>query len=87
VEIRRDDVPDHLAADLAELLIEDPRVAEQGVQVLVDGGTVVLSGMVATEDRRAAIGRVVAERLPDHVVDNRVEVIDVAEPPSMERLR
>ena len=86
MEIRRDDLPDHLAADLAELLIEDPRVAEQGVQVVVEGTTVVVTGTVATEERRAAIARVVRERLPDHDVENRVEVIALAEPPTTERL-
>ena len=88
MELRSDDLPEHLAADIAELLAEDPRVGEQGLQVSVTGRTVTVSGAVATDERRDRIGAVIAEQLPDVEVDNRVTVLagDLDAPDEPERL-
>ena len=80
MELHRDDPPEHLAADIAELLAEDPRVNELGLQVSVDDASVTVGGTVATEERRDAITLVVAEHLPDRTVDNRVEVASMDNP-------
>lgn len=88
MEIHRDDPPEHLGADLEELLAEDPRVNEQGLHVTVGDGAAVVRGAVATEARRDAIGQVLAEQLPGWRVDNQVEVLaaDLAAPARAERL-
>ena len=88
MELRSDDLPEHLAADIAELLVEDPRVGEQGLHVSVNGRTVTISGAVATDERRTRIGAVIAEKLPDLDVDNRVAVLagDLDAPGEAERL-
>ena len=80
MELHRDDPPEHLAADIAELLAEDPRVNELGLQVSVDDASVTVGGTVATEERRDAISLVVTEHLPDRTVDNRVEVASMDNP-------
>jgi hypothetical protein len=84
MEIRRDDLPEHLAADLRELLAEDSRVSEQGLDVTVDDDCVTVQGVVATDERRRAVGSVLAERLPGRRIDNRVSVMASDQPPAPE---
>ena len=84
MEIRHDDLPEHLAADLRELLAEDSRVSEQGLDVRVDDDSVTVDGTVATDARRLAIEAVLAERLPGRRIDNRVTVVAMDEPPGAE---
>ena len=84
MEIHRDDLPEHLAADLRELLAEDPRVSEQGLHVRVEDDCVTVAGVVATEARRAAVEQLLAERVPGRRIDNRVTVVDTGEPPAAE---
>lgn len=74
MEIRRDDHPQHLAADLHELLAEE--AGELGVRADVAGNVVALHGTVATPERAAECERVVLAALPGFRVDNRVEVIE-----------
>ena len=80
MELHRDDPPEHLAADIAELLAEDERVNELGLQVSLRGDAVVIDGTVATDERRDAITAVVREQLPDRRVDNRVQVAPMDNP-------
>jgi hypothetical protein len=72
--------------DLRRALATDPRVNEMELSVRIVGDRVVVSGVVATEERRAAIGDVVAELAPDLAVDNRSSVL-TASTPSEERLQ
>jgi len=65
---------EYLAGDLHELLGEDPRVAELGLVVLVDGGRITVRGEVATDERRRAVDSVLAEAAPGHPVYNDVRV-------------
>jgi osmotically-inducible protein OsmY len=47
--------PYYLEARIARRLAEDPDTAELGVKVAVHGGTVFLSGAVASDERRAHV--------------------------------
>jgi hypothetical protein len=64
------DAPDpYVAARLRERLITDERIGEQDLQTEWVAGAVVITGEVATEERRQAVSQVAAEALPD--VDHR----------------
>jgi osmotically-inducible protein OsmY len=72
------DEPQYLVEVISEALAADPEVAELGVHARVAGTEVYLQGHVATERRRARVGRVVTDLLPDHHVHNDLKVVDVA---------
>jgi len=77
------DVPDeYLVAHAGEALATDPRTAELELDVTVDGGEVVVTGTVATPERLAAVGEVVATALPGREVRNLTAVgnDDAADP-------
>lgn len=81
------DPPDaYLIGHLQEALATDPRVAEQGLDVHVAGGTVVITGQVATTERRNAVSVVAAELLPDHRLRNQVVVTPLDPPAAAEEL-
>jgi hypothetical protein len=82
-----DENPKYLAARLRRTLAEDPRTAEMGVRLAIREDHVHLSGEVATEERRADLDAVLAERVPDMVVHNDVRVADTREPAGLEELR
>ena len=77
---------EYLAQHVREALAQDPRVADLGITVTAEPGRVYLSGEVATEERRHAIGTVAGELLADHEVTNQVTVIDCREPEDVENL-
>jgi hypothetical protein len=85
VEVRGDDPNEHLAADLEELLAEDERISEQGLQVTVRPNAVLVRGTVATRDRRNAIVTVISSELPRHRIELDVTVLaDEMQPPTSE---
>jgi hypothetical protein len=79
--------PQYLVARLRTTLAEDPRTAEQGVRVTVRGDQVVVSGDVATEQRRAEVSSVISEIAPDMVIHNDIRVVCADEPSRREELR
>jgi osmotically-inducible protein OsmY len=79
--------PQYLAARLRKALVEDPRTAEQGVRVTVRGDHVMVSGEVASEERRGRVTEVIREAAPDLVVHNDVRVVRAGEPNGREELR
>lgn len=81
-----DEAPEYLAAHIAERLAEDGRTSEQGISVRVTAGHVMLTGTVATAERRDEIGRVAASLAPAYVVCNHIAVLPCAEPQEPERL-
>ncbi|MDP8992275.1 MAG: BON domain-containing protein [Actinomycetota bacterium] len=88
---RHDDAPapghdGYLAQRVHDALAEDRRVGELGLSVTVAGQHVYVNGEVTTEERREAIGRVVAEVLPEHRLTNEVRVAPVSETDDMEML-
>ncbi|HYH28662.1 MAG TPA: BON domain-containing protein [Actinomycetota bacterium] len=53
---------------------------ELDIHVRVNGDTVLLTGSVATEERKAEAARVVETKLPDHRVVNDLDVVEVGGP-------
>ena len=81
------DVPDeYLVAHAGEALATDPRTAELELDVSVDGREVVVTGTVATPERQAAVGAVVAKAMPGREVRNLTAVGDEAADPFVETL-
>jgi osmotically-inducible protein OsmY len=76
----------YLVAHLQEALAADPRTEELGIEVTVAGSTVVLSGTVATAQRREAVAAVAREALREHEIRNEVTVAELTEPADTERL-
>ena len=65
----------HLAARVREALATDPRVNEPDVSVAVANHRVVVSGRVATAERKEAIEAVLREVGPADLVRSEVEVL------------
>jgi osmotically-inducible protein OsmY len=78
---------DYTAQRLKEALATDERVAEMGVQVRLVAGKVFLTGQVATEERRQAVGAIAGEVLPEYEVHNDTVVTVVADAPRVEHIR
>jgi hypothetical protein len=67
----------HLAARLRQALATDGRVNEPDLLVLVAGDEVVVSGQVATRQRREAVDVVLSEQVgPEARIRNQVEVLE-----------
>lgn len=81
------EAPQYLVARLRRALLEDPRTAEQGVQVRIRGGTVHLSGQVASAQQCDALDAVIAEHAPGTAVRNDVRVVPAGQPADREELR
>ena len=80
-------VPDeYLVAHACEALATDPRTAELELDIAVDGREVMVTGTVATPERQAAIGDVVAKALPGREVRNLTSVEDETAEPFVETL-
>ncbi len=77
----------YLAQRLREAFADDPRVGELGVEVTFAGDKVFLHGVVATEERKAAITEVARSHCPEMDVHNEMVVEDLREPRSVENLR
>jgi hypothetical protein len=67
--------PEYLITRAQQALATDPRTLELGLDVSVRADQVFVTGMVATESRRAAITDVVRDVLPDWIVHNHAIVI------------
>jgi Icc-related predicted phosphoesterase len=65
----RQDPPQYTASRIKRLIAEHPDAGEQSVHVVVRGGPgyqeVYLNGDVATDERKATVGRLVAENFPE----------------------
>ena len=72
------------AEHIREQLIADPRVNALDARVELAGSALVVTGNVATEDRRQMIADVVAELAPGVEVRNDVSVTSFAEPTDQE---
>jgi osmotically-inducible protein OsmY len=72
---------------LREALARDPRVSSLDLEVrLIGNGEVLVSGEVATPQRRRAVAEVVAEELPGLRLHNEVVVTPVAGTAGVEEL-
>lgn len=66
-----------LVARVREAIANDPRSAELDVHVTVAARKVFLTGTVITPERRSAVATVAQEALPDHEVQNLIQVVDL----------
>ena len=78
--------PDYVAEHVREAIAKDERLAELHVHVRVNGRRVVVTGEVATEERRRALFEVVSSLLPDCEVVNQTTVVPLVATPKVERL-
>ena len=76
----------YLAEHIREALAHDPRVSQPGLSVTVAGGKILLSGEVATEDRKAAAGEVVERLAEGRAVHNALTVSALSEPADRESI-
>ena len=70
---------DVVVAQLRQALAEDPRCNELNIEVTREADRLVLSGQVATAERRVIIATVACEVVPDLTIENRVTVAHPAE--------
>jgi len=80
------DADRRLAARIHERLAADPRVSAPELEVSIRGGKVVITGVVATEERRSAISALVDELVGPGRAENRTRVLPMREP-KKERLK
>jgi osmotically-inducible protein OsmY len=78
--------PEYMAEHVREAIAQEPRLGELHVHVAVVGRRVVLTGDVATEERRKVVGEVVRRLLPSWDVANQTTVVPLPEAPKVERL-
>lgn len=76
----------YVVARLRRALAEDPRTSEMGVRVTVRGEQVLVSGDVASEQRRTQLAEVLADAAPNMNVYNDVRVVPAGEPTRTEEL-
>lgn len=77
---------EYVVQHLREALAQDPRVSELGLDVVVRGGALHVTGVVSTEERRAAVADVAAHIAPDWTVLNDTTVVRYAGEASVEVL-
>lgn len=66
-----------------QALADDPRLGQLDVAITLRGQRALLTGHVATRDRRELLGAVVAEHLPGYEIDNATTTLeDMPEPPA-----
>ncbi len=73
-----EEAPEYLAERLRRRIAEDGRVNALGVEVAVRGPDVVLTGAVATEERRRVVDLLAREEFPGHTVHNHLTVTDLS---------
>jgi hypothetical protein len=78
---------DYDAEALRQALATDPRVVEPELEVAIVGDRVVVTGVVPTRARRAAVDEVLRERAEGRRIENRTEVADFPPPADEERVR
>lgn len=78
--------PEYLGQELADALASDARVGELGLEISVGEAGIFASGAVTTEQRRQAVGDVLAELVAGAEVHNLVTVVTKA-PPSVEQVQ
>jgi osmotically-inducible protein OsmY len=76
----------YLAERIRSALAQDPRVNELGIQVVIVGGRAVVTGSVATAERKDGIASVIHEQFPALTVQNDVTVQDVGARPAVETI-
>ena len=76
----------YVAERIRDALAHDDRVAELGLSVSVSGDRVFLTGDVATDERKTAVGEVVTPLLEGRSLHNAVTVASLSEPEGREEI-
>src|SRR5215471_5826441 len=69
----------YVAEHVRDWLAVDDRLAALDIRVRIVGHKVFLTGIVATEARRAVVTEVVSAHLPEHEVHNELAVVECCE--------
>jgi hypothetical protein len=69
-----DEQEEYTVEAVRRALAEDPRLSELELDVEVAGDAIVVSGTVATSERREIVPAVLAELFPDRELVSRIEV-------------
>ena len=77
--MRRVRIDDNIACRVTEALWSDPFVSASDICVHVFDGTVMLTGEVASETQRSAVGRLVADLICVAGLTNAITVTNVAD--------
>jgi osmotically-inducible protein OsmY len=77
----------YVAEHVRERLATDQRVNEPELEVQVVGSRVFVTGVVPTDERRTAVGDVVAECCPELEVENRTTVARYGDTGVTERVK
>ena len=75
-----------LIAQLREALAGDPSCGELNIHIAMAGREVLLTGAVATQERREAAADVARRVLPDYVVIDRIDVVSPSEEAEPEKV-
>lgn len=81
-----EDPDEYVIQRVHEVLAADERAGQLDLDIHIANNELFLRGVVPNEERRDAIGRVVKEIVPDDAVQNDLEVENLTEPESPERL-
>ena len=81
-----DEPPEYLVGRIEDGLAHEPRLHELAVRVEMAGDDVLLTGEVATEERRRRVEAVARELAPGHGVRNETTVVEAPPPGGMERV-
>lgn len=72
-----------LTEETRRALAEDPRLGQLDVVITLRGQRALLTGHVATRDRRKLLAAVAAEHLPGYEIDNATTTLDdLSAPPA-----
>ncbi len=78
------DLDPYLPEHVRDALANDPRVGELGVQVVIRGGSLVLSGTVGSSERQAVAAELARGLAPGVLVVDETIVADFPEPTDAE---
>jgi hypothetical protein len=83
---RAEDTDAYLREHVRQALATDERVNEPELDVEVEGDRILVTGVVPTDERRAAVTEVVRSCCPELDVDNRTTVAERRPTSKRERL-
>ena len=69
---------EYLRAHLEDALATDPRIAQGGLRVAIEGDGLLITGSVPAQERRDAVSIVAAEIAPGFRVRNDTEPVPLA---------
>jgi len=81
-----DEPCEYVAEHVRDAIAKDARLGELHLHVTCVGNRLVVTGDVATEERRRAVGDVASRVCPDREISNQTTVVPIPEAPKVERL-